>query len=215
MSLNQTHMTSCEAIARVSPAVAGDDKPSARESEDRIIERVLLGDTGAFGLLVCEYQNRLFNTVLRVTRCPAESEDVVQEALLQSFVQLHTFRRDSRFYTWLYRIALNIACSRIRRKRREISLEQNRSLVPAEPIDARDTSHDGFESQENKRRLREAMSALDKKSRMILVLREFKSCNYRTISRILNVPVGTVKSRLHRARMQLRDRFYEIRRQES
>lgn len=171
-----------------------------------LITKALDGDTDAFGRLVEKYQHRLFNTLLPLASSREEAEDLTQEAFVQAFIKLRTFQQHSAFYTWLYRIAFNLALGRKRRRRRvEISVEQAREATGVEPIDAREGPGERLERSERVLQVREALKALSEEHRAILVLREMEGCDYETIAEILELPVGTVRSRLHRARTQLRD----------
>lgn len=176
-----------------------------------LINQALEGDTGAFGQLVEKYQHRLFNTLLSMASSREEAEDLTQEAFVQAFVKLHTFQQHSAFYTWLYRIAFNLALGRKRRRRRvEISVEQAREATGVEPIDSGDAPGERMERTERVIQVREALYALSEEHRAILVLREMEGCCYETIAEILDLPVGTVRSRLHRARSQLRDHLQDL-----
>jgi len=180
--------------------------------------RVQRGDTDAFGELVQKYQTRVFNLTLRMTNDRAVAEELAQEAFLKALEKIHQFRHDSRFYTWLFRIAVNLSISHRRRKARTatlslhgpdgrcISEHQTARLVgggSAEPDDppAR------LSARETGRLVREGLEQLDDDHRAVIVLRDLESFNYQQIAQILDLPVGTVKSRLHRARMELRERL--------
>ena len=104
----------------------------------QLIEQTLSGDSASFGELVLRYQNRLYNTLAHFVGCREEAEDVVQDAFVQAFVKLESFQGTSAFYTWLYRIAFNVAISRQRRKRPATSIEQTRDRTGGEPVDPGD-----------------------------------------------------------------------------
>lgn len=176
----------------------------------QLIRHTLEGDTAAFGQLVNKYQDRLFNTLVHVTSCREEAEDVAQEAFVQAFVKLETFQGNSAFYTWLYRIAFNTAISKRRRKRVEVSVEQTREVSGSEPLDEGDAPSDRLEREEQASQVHAALSELSEEHRSILVLREMEGCCYETIAEILDLPIGTVRSRLHRARSQLREQLKEV-----
>jgi RNA polymerase sigma-70 factor, ECF subfamily len=171
----------------------------------QLIDEVLRGDTESFGELVRKYQDRLFNTMLHVAGRREEAEDVVQEAFVQAFLKLRSFQRTSAFYTWLYRVAFNLAISRRRRRKHETSLDQQREVLGCEPTDDGESPEERLLRQERAVLVSGALEQLSDEHRSILVLREMDGCCYETISEILELPVGTVRSRLHRARMQLRD----------
>lgn len=172
--------------------------------DTRIIERTLAGDREAFGLLVVRYQDRLFATLLHVTGCREEAEDVAQETFVQAYTKLAAFQGRAQFYTWLYRIAFNLWSSRRRRRRLEVSVDEMRERAGQEPIDGADSANDRLERQEQVSLVRDALARLEEEHRAILVLREFDECDYETIGEMLELPAGTVRSRLHRARLQLK-----------
>lgn len=171
----------------------------------QLIDETLAGDREAFGALVLRHQDRLFTALIHVTGSRSDAEDVVQDAFVQAFLKLPTFHRTSAFYTWLYRIAFNLAVSQRRRKRPEFSVEETREFGGEEPVsDDADASVE-VERQEGVAQIRAALAQLSDEHRAILVLRELEGCDYETIAGMLDLPVGTVRSRLHRARSQLRD----------
>ena len=176
----------------------------------QLINRSLQGQTDAFGLLVEKYQNRLFNTMTQVVGCPNEAEDIVQDAFVQAFVKLDSFRGDSAFYTWLYRIAFNQSISRRRRKRPRVSLDHVHEAAGEEPHDDAEPPAEYLLRQERAEQLGRALADLSEEHRVILALRETNGSGYEEIADILDVPLGTVRSRLHRARLALRDRLEEM-----
>lgn len=176
----------------------------------QLIDETLVGDGAAFGKLVLKYQDRLFNTLTNVTGSREDAEDVAQEAFVQAYLKLSSFRRDSAFYTWLYRIAFNVAVTRQRKKRPARSLEATREAGGAEPIDGGDSPDERMLREERSQRVHAALAAVSEEHRAILVLREMEGCCYETIAEVLDLPVGTVRSRLHRARMQLKDQLTPV-----
>lgn len=169
--------------------------------EDALIDEALAGNAAAFGELVCAYQDRLFHAMRHVLCSAEDAEDVVQDAFVQAFVKLESFRRAAGFYTWLYRIAFNRAQSLVRR-RRGVPLdglaEQQESADGAAPPDGR------LRQQENADQVHAVLEAMPEEHRAVLVLREMEGCPYETISEILDLPIGTVRSRLHRARLDFK-----------
>ena len=188
---------------------ASDTLEADVKDDVQLIDEALDGESAAFGQLVCKYQDRLYNTIVHVVGCRDEAEDVVQDAFIQAFVKLASFRRDSAFYTWLYRIAFNTAVSRRRRRRTEVSVERGREMLGVEPLDVGDAPDDRLLREERVAQVRQALSALSEEHRAILVLREMEGCCYETIAEVLDLPIGTVRSRLHRARLQLREELKE------
>jgi RNA polymerase sigma-70 factor (ECF subfamily) len=176
----------------------------------RLIDETLQGRPAAFGLLVEKYQDRLYNTLVHVTGHAEDARDVAQDAFVQAFVRLETFHRGSAFFTWLYRIAFNVAATRKRRKRSSVSMEQLREATGQEPVDHADQPGDQIELEERRRQVRQAITQLDEEYRVVLVLREIDGCCYERIAEILDLPVGTVRSRLHRARLLLREQLKQV-----
>lgn len=175
-----------------------------------LIAEALAGKSAAFGQLVQKYQDRLYNTVVHVVGSTEDARDVVQEALVQAFLKLDTFRGASAFYTWLYRIAFNVAATWCRKRRSVLSVEQAREVSGNEPLDRRAGPTEPIEQEERCQQVREALAALSEEHRAVLILREIDGCCYETIAEILELPVGTVRSRLHRARLQLRDQLKQM-----
>jgi RNA polymerase sigma-70 factor (ECF subfamily) len=175
-----------------------------------LIDDALAGNTAAFGQLVVKYQDRLYNTIAHVIGSTEEAYDVVQDALVLAFVKLESFQRESAFYTWLYRIAFNVAVSRSRRRKPMLSVDQARELSGEEPPGRAESPGDRLEQQERVSQVQAALATLSEEHRTVLVLREMDGCCYETISEILDLPVGTVRSRLHRARLQLREQLKAV-----
>jgi RNA polymerase sigma-70 factor (ECF subfamily) len=134
----------------------------------------------------------------------------VQEAFVQAFVKLDTFQRSSAFFTWLYRIAFNAAISQRRRRKPTVSVEETREVSGREPIDNGRAPGDRLEQEERVDQVRRALATLSEEYRAVLVLREMDGCDYETISEMLDLPIGTVRSRLHRARMQMREELKTV-----
>jgi RNA polymerase sigma-70 factor, ECF subfamily len=176
----------------------------------QLIRESLAGRSAAFGKLVLKYQDRLYNTVVHVAGNAEDARDIVQETFVQAYVKLDSFQQTSAFYTWLYRIAFNTAASHRRRQRPTFSMEHGRELTGTEPIDDGQAPHERIEQEERGRQVRHALDQLPEEYRAIVVLREIDGCCYETIAEVLELPIGTVRSRLHRARLQLRELLKEI-----
>ena len=170
-----------------------------------LIAATRAGDTAAFGSLVALYQDRLFNSLVRVLGSAEDAADIVQDAFVQAYTKLDSFRGSSSFYTWLYRIAFNLAMSHARRGHKTTSLDSRKSLIGEEPMDGAPTAVAGVLEQERAELVHAALAELTLDYRQILVLREIDGCRYDEIAEILDLPVGTVRSRLFRARLQMRD----------
>jgi len=176
----------------------------------QLIQETLAGKSVAFGQLVQKYQDRLYNTLVHVAGGIDEARDIVQEAFVQAFVKLETFQRNSAFYTWLYRIAFNVAASHCRRRKPSLSVEQARDATGQEPVDGRAGPSQQLERAERCQQVQEALATLSEEHRAVLILREIDGCCYETIAEVLDLPIGTVRSRLHRARFQLREQLKEV-----
>ena len=179
-------------------------------NESQLIDESLEGDSLAFGELVRIYQDRLYNAMVHFCGNAVEAEDVVQEAFVQAYLKLASFQRNSAFYTWLYRIAFNTAVSRRRRKRVETSVDHVREQSGDEPVDPGAAPGDRMIREEQVALIHTALSRLSDEHRSILVLRELEGCDYEQIAEVLEISVGTVRSRLHRARTQLKERLEEM-----
>jgi RNA polymerase sigma-70 factor (ECF subfamily) len=176
----------------------------------QLIDQTLAGHSAAFGQLVQKYQDRLYNTVIHVAGNAEDARDIVQNAFVKAFVKLDTFRRSSAFYTWLYRIAFNLAASHRRRRRPTMSVEHARETSGLEPTESGDGPTEALQREERRRQVRQAIAELSEEHQGVLVLREIDGCGYATIAEILELPIGTVRSRLHRARLQLREQLREV-----
>ena len=146
----------------------------------QLISQALAGQTAAFGQLVQKYQDRLYNTVVHVAGNAEDAKDVVQEAFVQAFLKLESFQGASAFYTWLYRIAFNVAATHRRKRGAMRSAEQiamtegrSRHSVEGHPRDAADGPSERLEREERCRQVRQAISQLPEEHRVVLVLRKW------------------------------------------
>ncbi len=179
-----------------------------------LIEATLAGDTAAYGRLVERYQDRLYNSLLRVLGSAEDARDLVQDAFVQAFLKLDSYRGSAAFYTWLYRITFNLAMSHARKQRPVVSLDRTKNSYGCEPTDGSATPETDAMQRERVQLVHAALAELSTEYRQILVLREIEGCCYDEIAEILELPVGTVRSRLFRARLQLRDQLAPIMQQE-
>lgn len=174
-----------------------------------LVDAAQRGDGDAFGELVERYQDRVYNTCLRMCGNAADALDLTQSAFLRALEALPRFEVRSNFYTWIFRIAVNLTLSQRRRTRRRPTLTLHRYAegdAVIEPPDSREDARPqrSAERAEWKERLEEALAKLDEEFRVAVVLKDVEELDYAAIARILQVPVGTVKSRIHRGRMMLR-----------
>ncbi len=180
--------------------------------DDRhLIAAYRAGVTEAFGDLVSRYQDRLYPTLFRLTGCADDARDLLQDAFLRALEKLERFQGESSFYTWVYRIAVNLALSGRRRRRSLLRLSSGRRdegelLDPEDDPSACDPSAP-LELAERDRIIQEALNALAPDHRAVVVMKEYDGLRYEEIGAILGIPVGTVRSRLHRARLVLRERL--------
>jgi RNA polymerase sigma-70 factor (ECF subfamily) len=180
--------------------------------DECLIRACRSGDAEAFGALVSRYQGRLYPTVLRLTGSTEDALDLLQEAFLRAYQNLDRFQGESSFYTWIYRIAINLALSDRRRKRRTLRwVDEHRGPDVAELQDRQGTDPAApVERAERDHRIQEALNTLPPDYRAVLVLKEFDGLAYEEISAVLGIPIGTVRSRIHRARCELRDQLREL-----
>ena len=187
----------------------------SRPSDAELVAAFAQGRVEAFGTLVERYQDRVYNTVYRMVGSAEDAQDIVQDAFLKAYENLGQFRGASSFYTWLFRIAVNLALTFRRRSKRlrlvrpldegsEVSLSQSQAGRLVESPEA------AMETAESRERVMKALENLDGEHRAAVVLRDIEGLDYETISGILDVPAGTVKSRIHRARMMLREDLREL-----
>jgi RNA polymerase sigma-70 factor, ECF subfamily len=189
---------------------------SADASDLSLVRRVQRGDKGAFDALVLKYQHKLVKLVMRYVRNPAEAEDIAQEAFIKAYRALPQFRGDSAFYTWLYRIAINTAKNAV--------VSRDRS-----PVEYDLDRHNNDESYDMQGRMKDsetpeglvltdeirstvnaAIDALPEDLRTAIVLRELEGLSYEEIAAAMDCPVGTVRSRIFRAREAIDRRLREV-----
>ncbi|HEV7299325.1 MAG TPA: sigma-70 family RNA polymerase sigma factor [Tepidisphaeraceae bacterium] len=187
-----------------------------------LLKKAQLGDRGAYGQIVLKYQDRLYNGVLRMVGDADEARELTQEAFTRGLMKLDSFRGDSAPYTWLFRIAVNLAISQLRKvqRRRVFSLD---AATPAaksngrHPQDQAAGLADRFgragapspaqqaENHERDGQVLAALGRLDAEYRAVLVMRDVEGFDYQQMADVLGLPLGTLKSRLFRARLALRD----------
>lgn len=177
-----------------------------REYDQLLVERVQAGERAAFDLLVVKYQRRLMRLVSRIVREPAEAEDVVQESFIKAYRAIRYFRGDSAFYTWLYRIGINTAKNFIASQGRRMPLPTETDFEQADGFEngkqLRDinTPESMLASKQIAHTVNAAMDALPVDLRTAIVLREIEGLSYEDIADIMACPIGTVRSRIFRAR---------------
>ena len=173
----------------------------------RLIAECLVGRRDAFGELVSRYQARLYNAAVRLVDTPEDAADVVQDSFLNAYQSLHSFKGDAEFFTWLYRIAFNAAISLRRKKRNTTSLDSLRNGEhKIEPVDPSEFTRPeaALERSEEESQLHAALNRLSDEHRSVLLMKDIDGMKYEDIADVLDVPIGTIRSRLHRARLELR-----------
>jgi RNA polymerase sigma-70 factor (ECF subfamily) len=177
-----------------------------READLILVERVQAGDQEAFGLLVSKYQRRLLRLVMRMVRDPAEAEDVTQEAFIKAYRALPNFRGDSAFYTWLYRIGVNtaknwlVANGRRMPTMSEIADDDSEGMDNSLLLRDDETPDRVLMSRQIGATVNAAMDALPEDLRTAISLREIEGLSYEEIAQVMDCPIGTVRSRIFRAR---------------
>lgn len=177
---------------------------TVRETDQQLVERAQRGDTRAFDLLVLKYQGRIAALISRYVSNSSEVEDVAQEAFIKAFRALPKFRGESAFYTWLYRIAANAAknhlVARGRRPSADADVDDAEYFEEAAMLRDTESPEETLFGNELADVVRSALDGLPEELRMALTLREFDGLSYEEIAEVMECPVGTVRSRIFRAR---------------
>lgn len=179
-----------------------------KKSDQQLVDRVFKGDKHAFDLLVLRYQHKILGLIGRFIRDPAEVEDVAQEAFIKAYRALPKFRGDSAFYTWLYRIAINTAKNyMVARGRRppatDIDVEDAEFMEHNTALTDIGSPEANHRKDDLQRVINQAIEDLPEDLRTAFTLREFSGLSYEEITEIMGCPVGTVRSRIFRAREAL------------
>jgi len=185
------------------------------DSDLALVQRVQRGDKAAFDVLVLRYQHKVLKLIMRYIRDAAEAEDVAQEAFMKAYRALPAFRGDSAFYTWLYRIAINTAKnSLVASKRRPLTYDLDLQDPEQYDLQARllesETPEGLLLTEEIRRTVDAAMEALPEDLRTAIMLRELDGLSYEEIAATMDCPVGTVRSRIFRAREAIDKRLRPI-----
>jgi len=178
--------------------------------EDNLVQKAREGDTRAFAELVWAHQQFAYHVALRALNNTQDAEDIVQEAFVKVWESLTSFRHDSRFRTWLYRIVMNLCFNQLPRLRKDINALDQDSIH----LELSDTNLDmdpvlRLEGKETLTFIQQQIKYLPDQYRIMLLLRYQQGCSYAEISEILDVPLGTVKTGIFRARERLKDAVYE------
>src|SRR4051794_2462791 len=201
--------------------------PPGSSADAELFAKAQAGDRGAFGQIVLLYQDRLYNAILRMVGDTDEARELAQETFTRALVKIDSFRGEAGPYTWLFRIAVNLAISQLRKvhRHRTFSLNQpardngrsggggstrNNDDQAAGLIDRvaetrGEDPADAVEKRERDKQVLAALGRLDAEYRAVLVMRDIEGFDYQQMATVLNLPLGTLKSRLFRARLALRD----------
>ena len=186
---------------------------SDRDIDQQLVERVQRGDKQAFGLLVEKYQRKLGRLLSRFIRDQAEVEDVVQEAFIKAYRALPNFRGESAFYTWLYRIGINtaknylVAMGRRPQTSNEIEVEDAENFEDGDELRTMDTPETELMTKEIAKTVQLAIESLPEDLKTAIVLREIEGLSYEEIATMMDCPIGTVRSRIFRAREFIAERL--------
>jgi RNA polymerase sigma-70 factor (ECF subfamily) len=186
---------------------------SDREIDQQLVERAQRGDKHAFELLVAKYQRKLARLLSRFIRDPAEVEDVAQEAFIKAYRALPSFRGESAFYTWLYRIGINtaknylVAMGRRAPTTTEFDSEDAENFEDGDQLRDVNTPENELMSKQIAQTVNATMEALPEELRTAIVLREIDGLSYEEIATVMNCPIGTVRSRIFRARETIAERL--------
>jgi len=226
-SLSETHNEADSPLPMTAVAPGRPDAPSHPAS---LLARAQTGDREAFAQIVRLYQDRLYNAILRLVGNRDDAADLTQEAFTHALDKIGSFRGEAGVYTWLFRIAANLALSRMRRdqRRKVFSLDgsgrsnghggngqpraranddQSSGLIDRVTQDAGPAPAEAMEQRERSEQVEAALGRLDPESRALLVMRDVEGFDYQQMAEVLGMPLGTLKSRLFRARLALREQL--------
>src|SRR4051812_34800895 len=185
------------------------------EDDKSLVQACRAGQTEAFGVLVRRNQDRLYPTILRLLGSPEDAQDILQDSFVRAFEKLDQFHGESSFYTWIYRIAVNLALSEYRRHRHRGGDRRSDAAslsLAAEPEDDSPETDPAVALERVERELiiQSALNELGPEHKAVVVLKDFDGMRYEEIASLLGIPIGTVRSRLHRARCELRERLRSL-----
>ncbi len=172
--------------------------------DQQAIAETLAGNSAAYAELVDRYERRLLGLLWHACGDHELAEDIAQETFTRAFRKLDTFSGESQFYTWLARIGMNLLFSDRRKKRLENQTQREGFDVAIESVGVTQLPEQAVELTETQQCVRQAIAMLDDERRQVLLLRDFDGMDYDAIAETLEIPVGTVRSRLHRARLELK-----------
>lgn len=186
--------------------MGSDPTAGNRQIDQELVERAQRGDKQAFGMLVDKYQRKLGRLLSRLIRDQAEIEDVVQESFIKAYRALPNFRGDSAFYTWLYRIGINtaknylVSMGRRPQVSNDIEIEDAENFEDAGELRTLDTPETELMTKEIAQTVNDTVESLPEELRTAITLREIEGLSYEEIAQLMDCPIGTVRSRIFRAR---------------
>jgi len=212
----ETHLTRKKATIALTPHKSVSAPPveaTVAAPEQELLERCLTGDVEAFDSLMALHEDRVYRVALRISGNPDEAADLTQECFLRVFTALPGFRREAAFSTWLYRIVTNVCLDQLKRRarRREVQPspaqgEEQTELWERLPADG-ERPDEGLIRQQRQQAVQQAIATLPEHQRAVLVLYDLEGFSYEEIAEMVDTSLGTVKSRLNRARLALRNRL--------
>lgn len=182
-----------------------DRNKKSEQLDEELVARVQRGDKSAYDILVIRYQHKIIQLVNRYVKDHSEAQDVAQEAFIKAYKALGSFRGESAFYTWLYRIAINTAknylVSRTRRNSDyQVDVQDAEAIENAPQLQGLETPEHHLLGEEIVKTIQSAIEHLPEEMRVAIMLREFEGMSYEEIAEAMDCPVGTVRSRIFRAR---------------
>ena len=184
-------------------------------SDEAIVKRVQEGDVNAYNILVIKYQHKVLQIISKFVGNSADASDVAQESFIKAYKAINTFRGESSFYTWLYRIVVNAAKTYLESNSKhqnhlDVDAEEFESVDKQGALTYKDTPDRIIESQELQQVIFDAMAELPEELRQAIALREVEGMSYEDMADLMKVPVGTVRSRIFRARQFIEERMKKL-----
>ncbi len=192
--------------------MASDENLQKASSDEAIVKRVQRGDVSAYNILVIKYQHKVAQIISKFVGNSADVNDVAQEAFIKAYKAINNFRGESSFYTWLYRIVVNAAKTYLesnskRKNHIDVDSEEFQSIDSQGVLTSRESPDKIIESQELQQVILSAMNELPEELRQAIMLREVEGMTYEDMADLLQIPIGTVRSRIFRARQFIEERM--------
>ena len=183
--------------------------------DQELVQRVQAGDKNAFDVLIMKYQQRIINVITGFVHDPVEAQDVAQEAFVKAYRAIPNFRGDSAFYTWLYRIAINTSKNHLTARARrpptsDVDAADATNVYDAPELKEFETPESNLVSDELEQAIHQAIDELQEDTATAIKLREFEGMSYEEISEAMECPIGTVRSRIFRARESIEQRIQTV-----